>query len=141
MANLNQITLIGFMGQDPVVGTTQNGSKFAKISVGTTEKGYTSKNGTEVPDKTEWHNVTLWRHSAEFAEKYCRKGSQVFVQGKLRHRTYQDKDGNSKYASEIEAETFELLDRANSTGANGQSNAQTGNVAPTQQEQSNGLPF
>ena len=111
MANVNQVTLIGYLGKDPQVTTTQQGTKVARLSVGTTERGYTSKSGQQIPDKTEWHDVVIWRQSAEFAEKVCKKGTQVYVQGKLRHRSYEDKDGQTKYVTEIEATDFQILDR------------------------------
>lgn len=119
MANVNKVTLIGYLGQDPKVSTTQQGIKVARISVGTTERGYTTRSGQQIPDKTEWHEVVLWRQSAEFVERYCKKGAQVFVQGKLRHRSYVDKDNQTKYVTEVEADDFQILDRV------GQSSVQT----------------
>ena len=81
------------------------------MSIGTTERGYTTKSGQQIPDRTEWHDVILWRQVADYAERFCRKGTQVFVQGKLRHRTYTDNNNQTRYVTEIETTDFQILDR------------------------------
>lgn len=127
--------IIGYLGQDPKVTTTQAGAKVASISVGTTERGFTTKEGKVIPDRTEWHNVIVWRQGADFIEKYVRKGSQVFVQGKLRHKQYVDQQTQqTKYYTEIEADVFELLDRAPQANGQGygQPQQQAGFQAPAQ---------
>lgn len=120
MATLNQVTLIGYVGNNSRVATTQNGRKVVNFTLATTEKGYTSKTGAQCPDRTEWHNIVLWGSVAEVAEKYLSKGSLVFVQGKIRTRTFEDKYGIKRYITEIEGETMQMLDRKtdnNNTGA------------------------
>lgn len=111
MASLNQATIIGYVGDVPKISNTQNGRKVASFAIATTEKGYTSKSGVQYPDRTEWHNIVLWGNLAEIAEKYLRKGSSVFIQGKLRTRSYDDKNGVKRYITEIEGETMQMLDR------------------------------
>lgn len=111
MASLNQATIIGYVGDVPKISNTQNGRKVASFAIATTEKGYTSKSGVQYPDRTEWHNVVLWGNLAEIAEKYLRKGSSVFIQGKMRTRSYDDKNGVKRYITEIEGETMQMLDR------------------------------
>lgn len=111
MATLNQVTLIGYVGNNPRVATTQNGRKVVNFTLATTEKGYTSKTGAQCPDRTEWHNIVLWGSIAEVAEKYLSKGSLVYVQGKIRTRTFEDKSGIKRYITEIEGETMQMLDR------------------------------
>lgn len=111
MATLNQVTLIGYVGNNPRVATTQNGRKVVNFTLATTEKGYTSKTGAQCPDRTEWHNIVIWGSVAEVAEKYLSKGSLVFVQGKIRTRTFEDKNGIKRYITEIEGETMQMLDR------------------------------
>lgn len=111
MASLNQATIIGYVGDAPKIANTQNGRKVASFAVATTEKGYTSKSGVQYPDRTEWHNIVLWGNLAEIAEKYLRKGSSVFIQGKMRTRSYDDKNGVKRYITEIEGETMQMLDR------------------------------
>lgn len=111
MASLNQATIIGYVGDLPKISNTQNGRKVASFAIATTEKGYTSKSGVQYPDRTEWHNIVLWGNLAEIAEKYLRKGSSVFIQGKMRTRSYDDKNGVKRYITEIEGETMQMLDR------------------------------
>ena len=111
MATINQATIIGFVGDAPKVSTTQSGRKVASFAVATTEKGYTAQNGTTYPDRTEWHNIVLWGKLAEVAEKFIHKGSSVFVQGKMRTRCYEDKNGIKRYVAEIEGDIVQMLDR------------------------------
>ncbi len=111
MASLNQATIIGYVGDVPKISNTQNGRKVASFAIATTEKGYTSKSGVQYPDRTEWHNIVLWGNLAEIAEKYLRKGSSIFIQGKMRTRSYDDKNGVKRYITEIEGETMQMLDR------------------------------
>lgn len=114
MASINQATVVGFLGEDPKVSTTQTGRKVASFSVATTEKGYTDQNGTQYPDKTEWHNVVIWGKLAEVAEKYLHKGSSVYIQGKMRTRSYEDKNQIKRYITEIECDVMQMLDRRDS---------------------------
>lgn len=110
MASVNMAIVVGFVGDEPRVNTTQSGRKVGSFSVATTEKGYTAQNGTTYPDKTEWHNIVCWGRTAEVVEKYVRKGSSVYVQGKMRNRSY-EKDGQTRYVSEIDCEIMQMLDR------------------------------
>lgn len=143
MASFNQATVIGFVGDEPRVNITQTGRKMATLSIATTEKGYTRKDGTQVQDRTEWHNIVLWGKLAEVAESYVHKGASLFVQGKMRTRSY-EKDGIKRFVTEIEGETLQLLDRRQ-TGAQGGGYApQTQNIQqPQVQQQANDddLPF
>lgn len=110
MASVNMAVIVGYVGDNPKVNMTQTGRKVAGITIATTEKGYTTQNGVTYPDKTEWHNIVIWGRLAEVAEKFIHKGSMVYVQGKLRTRSY-DKDGITRYTTEIEAEVLQMLDR------------------------------
>lgn len=109
MASLNQVQLIGNVGAEPKITTTQNGAKMAQFSLATTERAYTTKSGTLVPEKTEWHNIVLWRGLAEIAEKYIHKGSSLFIQGKMRTRYYDDNQGVKRYITEVEADMMQML--------------------------------
>lgn len=106
---INKVTLIGNLGRDPEVRHFDSGSVVGKFPVATNES-YRDKNG-EWQTNTEWHDVVVWRHLAERAEKVLKKGAMVYVEGKLTHRKYQDKDGNDRYITEIVANTFRVLDR------------------------------
>ncbi|MDR3062010.1 MAG: single-stranded DNA-binding protein [Dysgonamonadaceae bacterium] len=109
--SVNKVFLIGNVGKDPEVRYFDNGGAVANFSLATTERGYTAANGTQVPDRTEWHNVVLWRGLAEIAEKYVRKGSKIFIEGRIRTRSYDDTAGNKRYITEIWGDNMELLDR------------------------------
>ncbi len=113
--SINKVILIGNVGKDPEVRYFDNGGSVANFSLATTERGYTAANGTQVPDKTEWHNIVLWRSLAEIAEKYVRKGSKVYIEGKIRTRSYDDASGNKRYITEIWGDSMELLDRKQDT--------------------------
>ncbi len=104
---VNKVTLIGNLGQDPEIRRLENGVAVAKFSVATTER-YKDRNG-EQQSQTEWHSVVVWRGLAEVAEKYLKKGKQVYVEGKLTHRKWQDKDGNNRYTTEVVANNFQML--------------------------------
>lgn len=146
MASINQATVIGFVGDEPKVSTTQAGRKVASFAVATTEKGYTAQNGTTYPDRTEWHNIVLWGKLAEVAEKFLHKGSSVFVQGKMRTRSYEDKNGLKRYITEIEGDIMQMLDRkadANQSEVQQQSiqTSQTPNNPSAYKKDDDDLPF
>jgi single-strand DNA-binding protein len=109
--SVNKIILLGNVGKDPEVRYFDNGGAVANLTLATTERGYTAANGTQVPDRTEWHNIVLWRGLAEIAEKYVKKGSKIYIEGKVRTRSYDDSNGNKRYISEVWGDTMELLDR------------------------------
>lgn len=107
--SVNKVILVGHVGADPEVRYLEKGVCVARLRLATTERGYTATNGTEVPDRTEWHSIVLWRGLAEIAEKYVRKGSQIFVEGKLRTSQWQDQAGVTHQRTEIVADSMELL--------------------------------
>ena len=110
MASVNMAIVVGFVGDNPRVNATQSGRKVASFTIATTEKGYTAQSGQQIPDKTEWHNIVCWGKTAEVVERYVRKGSSLYIQGKMRTRTY-EKDGQTRYVTEIECESMQMLDR------------------------------
>ena len=101
--------LIGNVGQDPEVRYVDQGVAVARIRLATTERGYTLQNGTQVPEHTDWHNVILWRKLAELVEKYVHKGDKLYIEGRIRYTTYDDKQGQRRYATEVWADNLELL--------------------------------
>ena len=111
MASVNQATIIGYVGEDPKIITTSNGKTMATLTVATTERGYTKKDGSTSEDRTEWHNIVLFGKLAEIARDYIRKGAALYIQGKMRTRSYDDKDGIKRYVTEIHADTVQMLDR------------------------------
>lgn len=107
--SLNKIMLIGNVGREPEVRYLDSGVAVATFSLATTERGYTLQNGTQVPERTEWHNIVLWRGLAEVAEKYVHKGDKLYIEGKIRTRSYDDQNGQKRYVTEIFADNMEML--------------------------------
>ena len=106
---LNKVQLIGNLGKDPEVRTLDGGSKVCQFTLATTEKGYTLQNGTQVPDRTEWHNIVMWKGLAEVAEKYLHKGDKIYVDGKIRTRSYEDNKQIKRSITEIFVDNMEML--------------------------------
>jgi single-strand DNA-binding protein len=106
---MNKVMLIGNVGQEPEVRYVDQGVAVARLSLATTERGYTLQNGTRVPDHTDWHNVILWRKLAEIVEKYVHKGDKLYIEGRIRYTTWDDKQGQRHNATEIWADNMELL--------------------------------
>ena len=110
MSSVNKVILVGNVGSDPEVRYLDRGTAIANFNLATTERGYTMQNGTQIPDRTEWHPIVLWRNLAEWAEKYVRKGMKIYVEGKLQTRTW-EKDGQVRRKTEIIAENIQVLYR------------------------------
>ena len=110
MSSVNKVILVGNVGSDPEVRYLERGTAIANFNLATTERGYTMQNGTQVPDRTEWHPIVLWRNLAEWAEKYVRKGMKIYVEGKLQTRTW-EKEGQIRRKTEIIAENIQVLYR------------------------------
>lgn len=107
MAGVNKVIILGNLGADPEVRVLSTGTKVARLRIATSET-YTNKSGERVTN-TEWHSVNVWRNQADVAEKYLSKGRQVYIEGKLRTRSYDDKDGITRYVTEIEADNLTLV--------------------------------
>lgn len=101
--------LIGNVVREPDIRYVDAGVCVASLVLATTERGYRLQNGTEVPDRTEWHNITLWRRLAETVEKYVHKGDKLYIEGKIHTRSYDDKNGVKRYITEIWADAMEML--------------------------------
>jgi len=106
---MNKVMLIGNVGKEPEVRYVDAGVAVARISLATSERGYTLQNGTQVPDRTDWHTVLLWKRLAEIAEQYVHKGDKIYVEGRLRYTSYDDKQGRRHERAEIWGENLELL--------------------------------
>ena len=107
---INKVILVGNVGLDPEVRALESGVKVARVRLATTER-YTDRQTNEVKEQTEWHSVTLWRNLADVADKYVRKGSQLYVEGSLRTREWTDKDNQKRYVTEVVATDMKLLGR------------------------------
>ena len=107
--SVNKVILIGNVGRDPEVRYLDSGIAVASLPLATTDRAYTLANGTQVPERTEWHNLVLWRGLAETAEKYVHKGDKLDVEGKIRTRSYDDQTGAKRYVTEIFVDSMEML--------------------------------
>lgn len=107
--SLNKVMLIGNVGAEPEVRYVDQGNAVAQLRLATSERAYTLSNGTQVPERTEWHTVLLWRNLAETVEKYVHKGDKLYIEGKLRYRTYDDRNGVRRTVVEVWAENMEML--------------------------------
>lgn len=107
--SVNKVILIGNVGKDPDVRYYDSGQAVASFSLATTDKAYTMQNGTQVPERTEWHNIVMWNRLAQIAEKYVHKGDKLYIEGKIRSRSYDDQNGVKRYVVEIFADNMEML--------------------------------
>ena len=132
MSGVNKVILIGNLGADPEIRHLQNGASVANFRIATSET-YKDRQTGEKREQTEWHNVVAWRGLAEITERFLRKGSKVYVEGKLRTRQWQDKEGQNRYTTEIVADEMTLLDRPTGDrqeNAPSAQTAQSGQAAP-----------
>ena len=141
MRSLNKVQLIGRLGKEPEIQRFENGGIKVKFPLATSEK-YKDRNGNLV-EQTEWHNVVAWRRLAEIAESFLRKGSAVYVEGKITTRSWDDQNGNKRYMTEIVADNFIMLDKKQDTI---QSNVETGSyeqpeAVVSEPQESDDLPF
>lgn len=141
--SINKVILVGNVGKDPETRHLESGVPKTTFSLATTET-YTNKNGEKVSN-TEWHNIVMWRGLAEIAQKYVRKGMQLYIEGKIQSRSYDDKDGVKKYITEILAENMQMLGRRTEEGqSSGAPATEKNSVADeiyTPDSAANDLPF
>lgn len=131
MAGVNKVILIGNLGKDPEVRYLDSGVAVANFSLATTEN-YKNKEGERV-SQTEWHNVVLWRGLAEVAEKWLKKGSLVYIEGKIRTRKWDDKEGNTRYSTEILGDNMTML--------GGKPSSEEATVTTQESDSKDDLPF
>ena len=146
--SVNKVILIGNVGKDPEVRYLDSGVAVATFPLATSDRAYTLANGTQVPERTEWHNIVLWRGLAETAEKYVHKGDKLYLEGKIRTRSYDDQAGVKRYVTEIFVESMEMLSPKTAGVApqatvqpNVQQQSIQSQVAPAQDNGADDLPF
>ena len=150
--SINKVILVGNVGKDPEIRHLDSGVAVANFPLATSES-YTARNGDKVTS-TEWHNIVLWRGLAEVAEKYVTKGRQLYIEGRIKSRSYDDKDGNRRYITEIVADVMQMLgnrqdnqqnDKQESQYGNDRSSADNASLADEpdnmSQDEDNDLPF
>ena len=146
--SVNKVILIGNVGKDPEVRYLDSGVAVATFPLATSDRAYTLANGTQVPERTEWHNIVLWRGLAETAEKYVHKGDKLYLEGKIRTRSYDDQAGVKRYVTEIFVDSMEMLSPKAAGVApqatvqpNVQQQSIQSQVAPAQDNGADDLPF
>jgi len=145
MAGVNKVILVGNLGKDPEVRHLENGRAVANFSLATSET-YKNREGEKVT-QTEWHNVVLWTPLAEIAEKYLTKGGQVYIEGKLTSRSYDDKDGVTRYRTEVVGREMTLLggrpssEEGKSQSETSNANSSTSSESTTSENEIDDLPF
>jgi len=146
--SINKVILIGNLGKDPEVRHLENGAAVANLPIATSETYKDRKTGEKVT-QTEWHTIVLWRGLADVAEKYLHKGDKIYIEGKLRTRSWQDQDGNNRYTTEVVADNLTMLGKmnnnssggSNSTGENKQPAAKTSGDDFSAPDENDDLPF
>lgn len=123
--SINKVILVGNVGKDPDIRYVDKETPVATFPLATSERGFTTNDGKQVPERTEWHNIVVWRGLAKVVEKFARKGSLVLIEGKLRTRNWKDQSGATHYITEVVADELEVLSGRKEYSAEGQ--------APTQQ--------
>ena len=135
---MNKVLQIGNVGKDPDIRYYENDQAVAQFPLATTERGYILQNGTQVPDHTDWHNIIMWKGLAKIAEKYVHKGDKLYIEGRIRYRSYDDQKGQRRYVTEILAENMEML----SPKPTSQSVEKPTSATPSQvQDTTDELPF
>ena len=132
--SVNRVILIGNVGQDPRVKYFDTGSAVATFPLATTDRGYTLQNGTQIPERTEWHNIVASNRLAEIVDKYVHKGDKLYLEGKIRTRSYSDQSGAMRYITEIYVDNMEML-TPKGAGQGAATSAQQGAATPSQQPQ------
>jgi len=115
MAGVNKVILVGRLGRDPEVRYTASGAPVASFSVATSEE-WRDKDSGEKKERTEWHRIVAWRRLGEICGEYLHKGSQIYIEGRLQTRAWEDRDGNRRYTTEVVAQNMQMLDTVNKGG-------------------------
>lgn len=139
MASVNKVIIVGNLGRDPETRYMPNGDAVTNIAVATTES-WKDKNSGEKKELTEWHRITFYRKLAEIAGQYLKKGSQVYIEGRLQTRKWTDKDGVERYTTEIIADTMQMLGSRQGMGGSAPMDDDYGSSAPAPRQSSSGAP-
>ncbi len=149
--SVNKVILVGNVGRDPEIRYVEKDVPVASFSLATTDRGFKRQDGSEVPERTEWHNIVVWRGLAKVAEMYVRKGTSLYIEGKLRTRSWTDQNNNTRYITEVIADQMELLGKRPEGGvpplapstsqASDQPAQQQMPPLPPEEDMSSDLPF
>ena len=138
---MNKVMLIGNVGVEPDVRYYEADQAVAQVRLATTERGYTLQNGTQVPDHTDWHNLVFYKRLAKIVEKYVHKGDRLYVEGRIRYRSYDDQRGARRYVTEILVENMEMLTSKPSVPSSLVSPADKPASAAVEQGETESCPF
>ena len=138
---MNKVMLIGNVGVEPDVRYYEADQAVAQVRLATTERGYTLQNGTQVPDHTDWHNLVFYKRLAKIVEKYVHKGDRLYVEGRIRYRSYDDQRGARRYVTEILVENMEMLTSKPSVPSSLVSPADKPASATVEQGETEACPF
>ena len=138
---MNKVMLIGNVGVEPDVRYYEADQAVAQVRLATTERGYTLQNGTQVPDHTDWHNLVFYKRLAKIVEKYVHKGDRLYVEGRIRYRSYDDQRGARCYVTEILVENMEMLTSKPSVPSSLVSPADKPASAAVEQGETEACPF
>jgi single-strand DNA-binding protein len=138
--SINKVILVGNVGKKPETHYIEENLPVARFPLATSEKGYQTKDGRQIPDRTEWHNIVAWRRLAEIVEKYVNKGAQLYLEGKIRTRSYEDKDGIKRYSTEIVVDVLQLLGSRTNNTASGTTENSSVNSTVNTSPSSNSIP-
>ncbi len=134
---MNKVMLIGNVGKEPEVRYYEPDQAVAQVSLATSERGYTLQNGTQVPDRTDWHNLVFYRQLAKIVERYVHKGDKLYVEGRIRYRMYDTQKGERRYVTEIQVDNMEMLSPKPQTTDSDMASE----PAPQPQANDNQMPF
>lgn len=123
--SFNKVILVGNVGKDPDIFNFQNGGNVASFPLATTERGFTTRDGNQIPDRTDWHNIKLSNGLANVAEKWVKKGDLLLVEGKIRTRSFTDKNNETRYITEIIGENMRMLGGKKNTNESPKNNDQS----------------
>lgn len=133
--SVNKVILVGNVGKDPEIRYFENDRAVANFTLATTERGFTTSSGQQIPERTEWHNIVVWGGLAKVVESYVKKGTQLYIEGKMRTRSWDDKDSVKRYTTEVMVDSLQMLGRkADNPGSDGQSGSQ-GSNSPVKNQQ------
>lgn len=138
---MNKVMLIGNVGKEPDVRYYEANQAVAQLSLATTERGYTLQNGTQVPDHTDWHNLVFYHKMAQIVERYVHKGDKLYIEGRIRYRSYDDNQGRRHYVTEILVENMEMLSSKNQNSAPTDTGNKSEQPSSEQSSDDTALPF
>lgn len=133
--SVNKVILVGNVGKDPEIRYFENDRAVANFTLATTERAFTTASGQQIPERTEWHNIVVWGGLAKVVESYIKKGSQLYIEGKMRSRSWDDKDNIKRYTTEVMVDSLQMLGRKSDNPGNDSQSISHGSNSPAQNQQ------